>query len=233
MFWAGSALLVSVWVYFRLPECKGRTYRELGTRARPCTTSPQIVCSNGAFPLASLRPPTSTPTRMLRWRLLASVTTCARRHILLQKFVLGRSNQNRWRQRKVRSRLVSAKASQPSCRRRVTLCDPYLGNDRAVNAIVCCPSTPSRARPSISGCQTLAPTREGRYVLRLHAYKHTHLPLGTGRCPRCPRTGYMWCRRSVTARSATQADSGPTRHGRVACSLHPRRSRHVYLGVPC
>jgi SP family general alpha glucoside:H+ symporter-like MFS transporter len=30
LFWAGTAFLVAVWVYFRLPECKGRTYRELG-----------------------------------------------------------------------------------------------------------------------------------------------------------------------------------------------------------
>jgi hypothetical protein len=29
-FWAGSGFLVSVWVFFRLPECKGRTFRELG-----------------------------------------------------------------------------------------------------------------------------------------------------------------------------------------------------------
>ncbi|RSH80785.1 hypothetical protein EHS25_007121 [Saitozyma podzolica] len=28
-FWAGSGLLVSLWVFFRLPECKGRSFREL------------------------------------------------------------------------------------------------------------------------------------------------------------------------------------------------------------
>ncbi|KAH8892525.1 general substrate transporter [Thozetella sp. PMI_491] len=28
-FWSGSALLMTVWTYFRLPECRGRTYAEL------------------------------------------------------------------------------------------------------------------------------------------------------------------------------------------------------------
>jgi SP family general alpha glucoside:H+ symporter-like MFS transporter len=28
-FWGGFALLTFVWAFFRLPECKGRTYREL------------------------------------------------------------------------------------------------------------------------------------------------------------------------------------------------------------
>lgn len=28
-FWCGSAVLASVWTYFRLPECRGRTYEEL------------------------------------------------------------------------------------------------------------------------------------------------------------------------------------------------------------
>ena len=29
LFWAGSAALVTLWVFFRLPECKGRSFREL------------------------------------------------------------------------------------------------------------------------------------------------------------------------------------------------------------
>jgi SP family general alpha glucoside:H+ symporter-like MFS transporter len=28
-FWAGSAFLTLVWAYFRLPECRGRSYRQL------------------------------------------------------------------------------------------------------------------------------------------------------------------------------------------------------------
>lgn len=28
-FWGGSCFLILVWTYFRLPECKGRSYREL------------------------------------------------------------------------------------------------------------------------------------------------------------------------------------------------------------
>lgn len=28
-FWAGTAAMVLTWAFFRLPECKGRTYEEL------------------------------------------------------------------------------------------------------------------------------------------------------------------------------------------------------------
>lgn len=29
LFWAGTALICTTWAFFRLPECKGRSYREL------------------------------------------------------------------------------------------------------------------------------------------------------------------------------------------------------------
>lgn len=28
-FWGASSLMILVWAYFRLPECKGRSFREL------------------------------------------------------------------------------------------------------------------------------------------------------------------------------------------------------------
>lgn len=28
-FWGASSLMILIWAYFRLPECKGRSYREL------------------------------------------------------------------------------------------------------------------------------------------------------------------------------------------------------------
>ena len=28
-FWFGTAVLASIWAFFRLPECRGRTYEEL------------------------------------------------------------------------------------------------------------------------------------------------------------------------------------------------------------
>lgn len=28
-FWAGTAAMIFIWAFFRLPECKGRTYEEM------------------------------------------------------------------------------------------------------------------------------------------------------------------------------------------------------------
>lgn len=35
-FWAGSGALCAVWVWFRLPETKGRSFRELGKCQLDC-----------------------------------------------------------------------------------------------------------------------------------------------------------------------------------------------------
>lgn len=38
-FWAGTGALVTLWTYFRLPECKGRSFRELGEFAEADSAS--------------------------------------------------------------------------------------------------------------------------------------------------------------------------------------------------